>query len=55
MSWGEVALALLEMAGLDVVTGAEELVLVVEDGVEGVWEETWRFDGILSAEEGGSD
>ena len=39
----------LETAGLEVVTGAEEAVLVVEDWVEGAWEETWRFGGISGA------
>lgn len=41
---------LLEIAGLEVVAGAEDVVLDVEDWVEGAWEETWRFGGILGAE-----
>lgn len=40
----------LDTAGFEVVAGAEEVVLVVEDWVEGAWEETWRFDGILGGE-----
>lgn len=49
MSCGEVALVLLEIVGLAVVVGGEEVMLVVEDEVEGVWEDAWRFDGILRA------
>lgn len=49
MSCGEVALVLLEIVGLAVVAGAEEVMLVVEEEVEGVWEDVWRFDGILCA------
>lgn len=38
------------MVGLEVVAGAEAVVLDVEDGLEGFWEEAWRFEGILCAE-----
>lgn len=37
------------MLGLEVVAGAEAVVLDVEDGLEGFWEEGWRFEGILCA------
>lgn len=45
MSCGEAVLEFLETVGLEVVAGAEEVVLVVEEAVEELL--PWRFDGIF--------
>lgn len=43
-------MAPLEIAGLEVVAGAEEEEALAVEGVEALWEEALRFDGILCAE-----